>query len=137
MHKKSLSSLTLGLTVLFSSFPLISSQSQTAGVKIEAAAPAPIYTAAETADFIKLAKAALAALAAGNHAEMVAKLTDLETVWDDKEASLKPRDEKTWIRLDKTLDKAISSLRSSHVNLEKGKAALDELIQALRQETKS
>jgi hypothetical protein len=67
---------------------------------------------------------------------MVAKLTDLETAWDDQEKVLRPKDEATWTSLDKTLDKAISALRSSHVNLEKGKAALEILLKKLSQATK-
>lgn len=95
-----------------------------------------VYTAAETAQFTTLAKATLDALAAGKQTEMVAKLTDLETAWDDKEKELKPKNEATWTELDKTLDKAISSLRSSHVNLEKGKQALEDLIKKLGEATK-
>ena len=76
------------------------------------------------------------ALAAGKQTEMVAKLTDLETVWDDQEKVLRPKDEATWTQLDKTLDKAISALRSSHTNLPKGKAALENLLKKLEQATK-
>ena len=98
--------------------------------------PAAVYTAKETENFKALAKATLEALDAGQKDEMVAKLTDLETAWDDQEDNLKPRDLATWTLLDKTLDKAISSLRSSHVNLAKGKKALKDLLKKLDQATK-
>ena len=97
--------------------------------------PRFVYSAAETAEFTKLAKETLDALAAGKQTEMVAKLTDLETAWDDKEAVLKPKNEATWTALDKTLDKAISALRSSHANPAKGKVALDNLLMKLNEVT--
>ena len=101
-----------------------------------AAVPAPVYTVPETAEFKKLAKATLAALEAGRKEEMVAKLTDLETAWDAKEDVLKPKDAATWAMLDKTMDKAISALRSSKTDLAKGKAALEDLLKKLKQATK-
>ena len=103
----------------------------------EAGAPAQVYTAAETKEFKALAKATLEALAAGKQTEMVAKLTDLETAWDDQEKVLRPKNEATWTLLDKTLDKGISALRSSHTNLEKGKAALEKLLKLLDEATKA
>jgi hypothetical protein len=78
----------------------------------------------------------MAALDAANETEMVAKLTDLETAWDDQEKTLRPKSEATWTSLDKTLDKAISALRSSHKNLKKGKAALENLAKNLELATK-
>ena len=102
----------------------------------EATAPAQVYTAKETANFKALAKETIAALAAGKNTEMVAKLTDLETAWDAKEKVLKPKNQDTWTLLDKTLDKAISALRSSKTNIPKGKAALEELLKMLEQATK-
>ena len=100
------------------------------------AALTPIYTAKETAEFIALTKATLAALDAGKNTEMVAKLTDLETAWDAQEKVLKPRSEKTWVLIDKTLDQGISALRSSKTDMTKGKAALEDLLKKLAQATK-
>jgi len=102
-----------------------------------AAAITPIYTQKETAEFTTLAKATLEALAAGKKEAMVAKLTDLETAWDEKENTLKPRDEKRWTTIDKTLDKAISALRGSKYNVAKGKAALELLIKEIAESTKA
>lgn len=102
----------------------------------EISSPAQVYTSKETAEFKKLTKATLEALAAGKQTEMVGKLTDLETIWDEKEKVLKPKDEATWTLIDKTLDKGISALRSSKTNLKKGKAALEDLQKMLEQATK-
>lgn len=101
-----------------------------------AANPAPVYSSQETANFKTLAKATLSALEADKKPEMIAKLTDLETDWDAQESKLKPKNAATWTALDKTLDKAISALRSSKTDLAKGKAALADLIKKLEQATK-
>jgi len=98
---------------------------------------AKVYTASETAPFTTLAKETLEALAAGKKEEMVTKLTDLETAWDDQEKTLKPRDEATWTTIDKTLDKAISSLRSSKYNEQRGGKALQSLLVLIDQATQS
>ena len=96
----------------------------------------PIYTAKETAEFQTLTKSTLEALNAGKTTEVVEKLTDLETAWDAKEKVLKPKNEKTWVVIDKTLDQAISALRSSKKDPAKGKAALEDLLKKLEQATK-
>ena len=96
----------------------------------------PIYTAKETAEFQTLTKATLEALNAGKTTEVVEKLTDLETAWDAQEKVLKPKNEKTWVVIDKTLDQAISALRSSKKDPAKGKAALEDLLKKLEQATK-
>ena len=96
----------------------------------------PIYTAQETVEFQTLTKATLEALSAGKTTEVVEKLTDLETAWDAKEKVLKPKNEKIWVVIDKTLDQAISALRSSKKDPAKGKAALEDLLKKLEQATK-
>lgn len=97
----------------------------------------PVYTPQETANFKMLAKETIAAIDTGKNTEMVPKLTDLETAWDDNESTLKPKDPATWDLIDKTLDKAISALRSSRTDIPKGKAALEDLIKKLELATKS
>jgi hypothetical protein len=134
--KRQLAITCIGLATLFSAAFVPAVSGQTAAPKTASEAPAAIYTAAETKEFKALAKATLAALAAGKQTEMVAKLTDLETAWDDQEKVLRPKDEATWTLLDKTLDKGISALRSSHTNLAKGQAALEDLLKKLEQATK-
>lgn len=137
--KKNLAISSVLLATLFSTACLVAVNGQAADSKpaVEAAALAPVYTAAETKEFKALIKATLKALAAGKQTEMVAKLTDLETAWDDQEKVLRPKSEAAWTLLDKTLDQGISALRSSHVNLPKGKAALEDLLKQLDQATKS
>ena len=111
----------------------------TVGVPCRAAAPPKVkqvYSAAETKDFKALANATIAAIDAKDEKGMVAKITDLETAWDAKEDTLKPKDPDTWTAIDKTLDKGISALRSSKTDIPKGKAALQQLVQMLDAATK-
>jgi hypothetical protein len=102
----------------------------------KSAAVTAVYSAKETEEFKTLTKATLDALNAGKSTEMVEKLTDLETAWDAKEAVLRKKNEKTWVSIDKTLDQAISALRSSKKDMAKGKAALEDLGKKLEQATK-
>ena len=136
MKNKHLTIITLTSASLFCATPLWETTCK-AAEPAELTAPAPVYTTTETAEFITLAKATLDALAVGKQTEMVAKLTDLETAWDDKAKALKAKDSATWTLLDETLDKSISALRSSRTDLVKGKAALEDLIKKLGQATKA
>jgi uncharacterized surface protein with fasciclin (FAS1) repeats len=98
--------------------------------------PAPAYSEAELAKIKSLAEETLKELDAGATSGMGAKLTDLETAWDEQEATLKPKDSATWTLLDKTLDRALSALRGSKTNLPKGRTALQDLIKGLEQAAK-
>ena len=137
MLAKPLATLSLGLTLLLGAAALTTTAARAADTEAATKAPAKVYTVADTAEFTKLVKATLEALAAGKQAEVVTNLTDLETAWDDKADALKPKDEAVWTMLDKTLDKAISALRSSHTDLAKGKAALEQLLKQIDETTKA
>ena len=124
-------SLSIALCAIFFGLPAAATTFAADQAKVKA-----VYTADEVRPFKQLARETAAALDAGKEKEMTAKITDLETAWDDKETTLKPKDEATWTALDKTLDKAISAIRSSRTDLKKGKAALEELIGLLGEATK-
>lgn len=128
--------LRLLLIVLFALSTGIASIAASHAEDTKAPAIKPIYDQKESSEFTLLAKATLDALNAEKKEVMVAKLTDLETAWDEKEPALKPRDEKRWTTIDKTLDKAISALRGSKYNAAKGKAALELLIKEIAESTK-
>jgi hypothetical protein len=96
----------------------------------------PVYSAAETCRFKALAKQTILALDAHKKGQMIAKLTDLETIWDEKQSVLSPKDPETWTVIDKALDRGISALRSSKTDLPKGKAALQDFIKNLDRATK-
>jgi hypothetical protein len=68
--------------------------------------------------------------------ELDTKITELESAWDAQEKALKPRDEARWTTIDKTLDKAIASIRGSKFDAKKGKEALDSFAKMLTDSTK-
>ncbi len=94
-----------------------------------------IYKKKETALFIATAKETFAALLAKNKELMIMKLTDLESAWDDAEDKLRPRNDKQWQVIDKTLDRGINSLRSTQYDEVKGKEALEALLKLLVEAT--
>lgn len=94
-----------------------------------------IYTKQETQAFISLANETLAALLAKNKDLMVMKLTDLESAWDDSAEKLQPRNDEQWQVIDKTLDRGINSLRSTHYDEVKGKEALEAVLKSLAEAT--
>lgn len=129
--------LPLALCLLaLSSFVFTSQVRAEEPAKSATAPTSKIYTSAESAEFIALAKSALAAMSTGKSAVVIAKLTDLESSWDDKEKTLRPRDEARWVIIDKTMDKAIAALRGSKVDNVKGKEALEAVLKLLVESTK-
>jgi uncharacterized membrane-anchored protein len=68
----------------------------------------------------------------GDQAGATARVTDLETAWDDAQAKLKPRDPAAWTTLDDKIDTVLRELRSTSPNPASEKAALDGLLAALQ-----
>ena len=68
----------------------------------------------------------------GDQAGATARVTDLETAWDDAQAKLKPRDPATWTAIDGKIDTVLRELRSTSPNPASEKDALDALLAALR-----
>jgi uncharacterized membrane-anchored protein len=68
----------------------------------------------------------------GDQAGATARVTDLETAWDDAQAKLKPRDPAAWTTLDDKIDTVLRELRSTSPNAASEKDALDALLAALR-----
>jgi uncharacterized membrane-anchored protein len=68
----------------------------------------------------------------GDQSGATARVTDLETAWDDAQAKLKPRDSATWTAIDGKIDTVLRELRSTSPNPASEKVALDALLAALR-----
>jgi hypothetical protein len=68
----------------------------------------------------------------GDQSAATARITDLETAWDDAQAKLKPRDPAAWTTLDDKIDTVLRELRSTSPNPASEKAALDDLLAALQ-----
>lgn len=68
---------------------------------------------------------------AGDQSGATARVTDLETAWDDSEARLKPRDSAAWHDLDDKIDAVLRALRSTQPDRSTERTALTTLLTAL------
>jgi hypothetical protein len=78
--------------------------------------------------FIAITQDDLNMLNKGQQAQATARITDLETLWDNSEAVLKHRDGAAWTAMDGKLDVVFRSLRSTSPDLVTEKAALQALL---------
>ena len=97
----------------------------TATASEEETGPAPVTTTLtpgqatarfppeEVAKFRTIAQDTLSKVRAGDQTGATARIKDLETAWDDGEATLRPMDETAWHVLDGRIDSVLKSLRAS------------------------
>lgn len=64
---------------------------------------------------------------AGDLPGAAARITDLETAWDDAQPTLRPKDAQAWGAVDGAIDAALNALRSETPEAEPVKAALANL----------
>ncbi|MEV6966506.1 hypothetical protein AB0M47_15460 [Hamadaea sp. NPDC051192] len=70
-------------------------------------------------------------LTAGDQAGATARITDLETTWDDDHPKLEPLDGKAWTFLDGQIDTVLSAMRASHKDKAAEQTALTALLTSL------
>ena len=67
----------------------------------------------EIATFRTIVADTLAKVQAGDQTGATARIKDLETAWDDDEATLRPMDDTAWTVLDGRIDSVLKALRAS------------------------
>jgi uncharacterized membrane-anchored protein len=90
------------------------------------------FPPAEIAKFRALAQATLAKVQAGDQSGAKARITDLETAWDDDESALKPMDKNAWGVIDRQIDTALKAVRTRNPDAAAETQTLNELLTDLR-----
>jgi uncharacterized membrane-anchored protein len=90
------------------------------------------FPAAETAKFRTITQDTLVKLQAGDQTGATARVKDLETAWDDDQATLKPLDDTGWTVLDGQIDDVLTSLRAGSPDPATEKQSLTTLLTSLR-----
>lgn len=70
-------------------------------------------SSAEVAKFRTIAEDTLTKVQAGQQADAKTRIKDLETAWDDDEATLRPVDQDAWRVLDGPIDSVLQAVRAS------------------------
>jgi uncharacterized membrane-anchored protein len=89
------------------------------------------FPAAETTKFRTIAQDTLSKVAAGDQAAATSRITDLETAWDDDEATLRPMDEPAWRALDNQIDSVLKAVRARQPDPSMQTQTLTALLNAL------
>ncbi|MEU6343364.1 hypothetical protein ABZ883_20775 [Streptomyces sp. NPDC046977] len=89
------------------------------------------FPPAEIAKFRTVASDTLAKLNSGDQAAATTRVSDLETAWDDDQATLEPKNEQAWGFLDSEIDQVLTALRDPHPDKATEVKALDTLLTSL------
>jgi uncharacterized membrane-anchored protein len=90
------------------------------------------FPPAETAKFRTITADTLAKVQAGDQTGATARVKDLETTWDDDQATLQPLDDNGWTVLDGQIDDVLTALRASQPDPAAEKQALTTLLTGLQ-----
>jgi uncharacterized membrane-anchored protein len=90
------------------------------------------FPPAEIAKFRTIAQDTLAKVQAGDQTGATARIKDLETAWDDDEATLRPMDGNAWKTIDGQIDDALYAARARRPNPATQKQALTTLLTTLQ-----
>jgi uncharacterized membrane-anchored protein len=89
------------------------------------------YAAADLAEFKTITDDTLRLVNAGDQAGAKARITDLETAWDEAESTLKPKDSAGWTALDERIDAALTAVRAGKADPATEKSTLSDLLAAI------
>ena len=90
------------------------------------------FLPAEITKFRIIAQDTLSRVQAGDQAAATARIKDLETAWDDDEATLRPMDETAWTVLDGRIDNVLKAVRASKPDPATETQTLTALMTALQ-----
>ncbi|MDT5080876.1 MAG: hypothetical protein QOJ80_5513 [Mycobacterium sp.] len=90
------------------------------------------FPAANVANYRTITADTLSKVQAGDQPGATARIKDLETAWDDDQATLQPMDDTTWTAIDGRIDTVLKALRASTPDSATEQQALNELLTALR-----
>ena len=89
------------------------------------------FPAADITQLRTITEDTLTLVTSGDQAGAAARITDLETAWDDAQSRLEPLDETAWTFLDSEIDGALSAVRAGTPDSSGEQAALGALITSL------
>jgi hypothetical protein len=92
---------------------------------------APLLSAGDLAGFKQISQDTLDLLTAGKQAEATARITALETAWDDAQAKLQAKDPTGWKQIDSRIDVVLTQLRAKHPDPNSEHTALTNLLTVL------
>jgi hypothetical protein len=90
------------------------------------------FPPADVTAFRTIVTDTLAKVQSGDQAGAVARITDLETAWDDAQDELEPMDPTGWGVIDRKIDQALKAVRSTAPDPAAEKQSLNELLTALQ-----
>jgi uncharacterized membrane-anchored protein len=90
------------------------------------------FPPAEVAKFRTIAQDTLAKVQAGDQTGATARIKDLETAWDDDQATLQPLDDTAWHVLDGRIDSVLKAVRASQPDPATETQTLTALLTALQ-----
>lgn len=83
-------------------------------------------------EFRTITQDTLDKLNTGDQPGATARIGDLEYVWDNSQAQLKPKNKAEWTKVDDKIDTVLRELRAVHPNLVNERSALEELLGVLQ-----
>ena len=90
------------------------------------------FPPAEITKFRTVAQDTLAQVRAGNQSGATTRIKDLETAWDDDQATLQPQDETAWTVLDGQIDSILTAVRASNPDPATETQTLTALLTSLK-----
>jgi uncharacterized membrane-anchored protein len=107
---------------------LLTQMGPMASTTTTAAAPAATSPLGDMSAFIVITQDTLDLLNAGKQADATTRITDLESAWDNAQATLKRRNPDAWTAVDDKIDPVLRELRSTSPNPATETAALQALL---------